>query len=46
VGEVEAGRRLTGAIYSAIKEGRKTRDIGGELGTRAFTTEVANRMRA
>ena len=44
VGELESSRKLTEAIYGAIKDGRKTRDIGGTLGTREFTAEVVGRM--
>jgi isocitrate dehydrogenase (NAD+) len=46
VGELQSSANLTNALYSAIKEGRKTRDIGGTLGTKEFTAEIARRLRA
>ena len=44
LGEVEAGKALRAGLMAAIAEGRCTRDIGGELGTTAFTEEVAGRL--
>lgn len=46
LGEVEAGRRLRQAVFDAISAGEKTRDIGGKLGTKAFTEAVAKRFQA
>jgi len=43
-GELEAGRGLRRAVLDSIAEGACTRDIGGTLGTRAFTALVAERM--
>ena len=44
VGEVDAGKSLREALLDSIAEGRATADIGGSLGTREFTAEVAARM--
>jgi isocitrate dehydrogenase (NAD+) len=44
VGELDAARSLRRAVLDAIAEGRCTADVGGSLGTRAFTAEVAGRM--
>ena len=44
-GEPGEGRRLRAAIDTAIAEGRCTRDIGGQLGTRAFTSEICERLK-
>lgn len=41
VGEVDAGKNLRRALFDTIASGRSTRDIGGRLGTKEFTTEVA-----
>jgi isocitrate/isopropylmalate dehydrogenase len=35
---------LRSALFGAIADGEKTRDIGGELGTRAFTEVVRSRL--
>ena len=37
--------KLRTAILSAISEGVCTRDIGGKLGTREFTSEVIERLK-
>ena len=42
--EKAAGDALRTALFSAIADGQKTRDIGGELGTRAFTSVVRDRL--
>lgn len=44
LGERPLGLGLRAAVMSAIAEGRTTRDLGGELGTRAFTDEVVRRL--
>ncbi len=44
VGELDAGRALRRAVLGAIAQGEKTRDIGGELGTEAFTAAVVRRL--
>ena len=44
IGEESAGDALRGALFGAIADGQKTRDIGGELGTRAFTAVVRERL--
>jgi isocitrate/isopropylmalate dehydrogenase len=44
LGEVETGDRLRQAIKGTIAAGEKTADIGGQLGTRAFTEAVAARL--
>jgi isocitrate dehydrogenase (NAD+) len=46
IGEREAGDALKAALLSCIEAGRATADIGGELGTRAFTEEVVARLEA
>jgi isocitrate dehydrogenase (NAD+) len=40
----EVGARIRAAYNAAIQAGEKTRDIGGELGTRAFTEAVIQRL--
>jgi isocitrate dehydrogenase (NAD+) len=42
--ERAAGQALRRALMDSIAEGRSTSDIGGKLGTRAFTEEVARRL--
>lgn len=39
------GSMLDGAVRSAIADGQRTRDLGGELGTEAFTAAVQERLR-
>jgi isocitrate dehydrogenase (NAD+) len=46
VGEVEASRALRKSLLDAIAAGEKTGDIGGTLGTEAFTAAVARRFQA
>ncbi len=46
VGEPIAGEALRAALFSAIAAGETTADIGGALGTVAFTDEVARRLSA
>lgn len=46
LGEREAGEALRDAVLGCIEEGRATADIHGDLGTRAFTEEVAKRLEA
>ena len=45
IGQQEAGQGLRGAVRDAIAVGAKTRDIGGELDTEAFTQAVIERLR-
>ena len=44
LGEVESGKILRRAILEAISSGRGTRDVGGSLGTAAFTAGIAERI--
>ncbi len=46
LGEERASSALRGAIGAAIRDGEKTADIGGTLGTSAFTAAVARRAGA
>lgn len=39
-----AAARIQAAYDGALAEGRTTRDLGGELGTRAFAAELVQRM--
>lgn len=41
----DVGHELRLAILSAIAEGECTRDIGGKLGTREFTTNIIERLK-
>lgn len=46
-GDAECGKcaaRVKAAYDRALAEGRKTRDLGGELGTRAFAQAVVERL--
>ena len=40
LGEVETGEKLKAAILECIGEGKSTKDLGGPLGTIAFTQAV------
>lgn len=44
LGEEAPGKALRAAIFGAIADGQKTQDIGGDLGTRAFTAIVRERL--
>jgi len=44
LGERDASRALRAALMGAIADGESTADIGGSLGTRAFTEGVAKRL--
>ena len=46
VGQQEAGGAVRDAVRDAIADGRKTRDIGGDLGTRDFTAAVIERLKS
>ena len=46
LGEFEQGELIRAAVRDAIAAGEKTGDIGGTLGTEAFTTAVIRRMNA
>jgi 3-isopropylmalate dehydrogenase len=39
-----AARDLENAIRMTLQEGKKTRDLGGELGTEEFTQEVIRKL--
>ena len=41
LGEVKVGQNLKASIMETLAEGKRTRDLGGELGTDAFTGAVA-----
>ncbi|HYG75077.1 MAG TPA: isocitrate/isopropylmalate family dehydrogenase [Planctomycetota bacterium] len=41
LGEVETGQKLKAAILKCLESGKRTRDLGGSLGTEAFTAAVA-----
>ncbi len=45
LGEVELGQRVKGAVLQTLAAGQRTRDLGGTLGTDAFTQAVANEMK-
>jgi isocitrate/isopropylmalate dehydrogenase len=38
------GRQIKAAYNAALAEGCKTRDLGGELGTREFAEQVVERL--
>jgi 3-isopropylmalate dehydrogenase len=40
----EAAEALKRAIESALKDGKRTKDLGGELGTFEFAEEVIKRL--
>lgn len=44
LGELKAGRGLKASVLECIQAGESTRDIGGNLGTVAFTEAVAKRL--
>jgi isocitrate dehydrogenase (NAD+) len=44
IGEVPASRALREALLAAISDGACTRDIGGDLSTTEFTTEIVGRV--
>ncbi|MCH2106620.1 MAG: isocitrate/isopropylmalate family dehydrogenase [Planctomycetes bacterium] len=44
IGEETSAEALRGALFGAIADGQKTHDIGSELGTRAFTAVVRERL--
>ncbi|ABK77245.1 isocitrate/isopropylmalate dehydrogenase [Cenarchaeum symbiosum A] len=39
-----AATRLNAAVYGAVKEGIKTKDMGGSAGTDKFTAEIISRL--
>jgi 3-isopropylmalate dehydrogenase len=41
---LEAGKRIRNAYERALAEGKKTKDLGGDLGTDAFTDAVIERL--
>jgi 3-isopropylmalate dehydrogenase len=43
---VTAGRALRAGVDAQLSAGRTTRDLGGELGTKEFTSQVIERVRA
>jgi isocitrate/isopropylmalate dehydrogenase len=42
----QAGRAIREACLEAVAQGRRTADLGGDLGTTEFTDEVISRVRA
>ena len=44
LGETAAAEKVEGVITALIREGKVTRDLGGELGTDAFTDVVISEM--
>jgi len=46
LGEVDAARALKKCLWDAINDGECTGDIGGSLGTVAFTENIAKRLEA
>ncbi|MFN2433092.1 MAG: isocitrate/isopropylmalate dehydrogenase family protein [Gemmatimonadota bacterium] len=45
LGELDTARRVRAALVGTLREGRSlTRDLGGELGTRAFADAVVERL--
>ncbi|HLX64951.1 MAG TPA: isocitrate/isopropylmalate family dehydrogenase [Planctomycetota bacterium] len=46
LGEVETGEKLKAAILECLGEGKSTRDLGGALGTVAFTQAVVEKFKA
>jgi len=40
LGEVDVGQRVKKAVLDALADGKRTRDLGGTLGTDAFTAAV------
>ncbi len=46
IGEDASGQALRQAVLTAIQDGARTRDIGGDLNTTEFTEEVVRRVQA
>lgn len=46
LGEVETGEKLKAAILGCLGEGKSTRDLGGPLGTIAFTQAVIEKFKS
>lgn len=44
LGEIDAGKKLKAMTLAAIAEGVSTRDIGGQLSTSEFTSQIAERL--
>jgi isocitrate dehydrogenase (NAD+) len=44
LGEVDLGGRLRAAVLDCLGEGKRTPDLGGALGTKAFTEAVIEKM--
>ncbi len=42
----QAGRAIREACLEAVAQGKRTADLGGDLGTTEFTDEVIARVRA
>lgn len=40
----DAARKIEDAVYGIVKEGIKTKDIGGDKSTREFTQNVISRI--
>jgi len=45
LGEVEVGGRVKAAVLKCLEEGKRTKDLGGSLGTDAFTGAVAELLK-
>jgi isocitrate/isopropylmalate dehydrogenase len=45
IGQKKPSSNLKDAVFSAIADGAKTGDLGGNLSTTEFTDEVANRIK-
>jgi isocitrate/isopropylmalate dehydrogenase len=43
-GHADLGQRIDQALRAAIREGERTRDLGGNLDTNAFTAAVVRRL--
>jgi NAD-dependent isocitrate dehydrogenase len=44
IGEADAADTVENALFGALADGRKTRDLGGELGTDAFADAIIQRL--
>ncbi|KYC52435.1 MAG: isocitrate dehydrogenase [Candidatus Methanofastidiosum methylothiophilum] len=44
LGEKKEGDRIRNSIFKTFAEGKRTKDLGGNLGTLAFTEAVINNL--
>jgi isocitrate dehydrogenase (NAD+) len=44
LGELELGNKVKAAVMTCLGRGQSTRDLGGKLGTKAFTAEVVKTL--